>query len=90
MTTISGIFESKQGVMTDIGCYCYKVGYLTPDKSFPVVVCFDELTKNEKVECSEKLTVHGYYKTIKVEKQENNPCSTGEMEVFMVTSYNCE
>lgn len=90
LSTLSGIYESRQGVMANISCYCYKVGYLTTSDNMPIVVCFDELEKSDEVKCDGKMTVSGKFKKIKIQPEETNPCPEGEMEVFMVESYICE
>jgi len=88
--TLIGNYESLKGVMNEVSCYCYNVGYLTTNDNSKIVLCFDELKDVDKVNCSSKLTVTGYYKTKKITSSLNNPCPSGEMEIFIVTSFSCK
>jgi hypothetical protein len=61
--TLEGTFSSKQGVMHEISCYCYHVGFLqTVDNKY--VICFDRI-KLEKAPSCEKISVSGYFEKVK-------------------------
>jgi len=89
LITLVGTYESLQGVMNDISCYGYNIGYLTT-KDNEIVICFDEMKNVDKVVCDKKLTVKGNYKTVKVEENFNSPCPAGEREIFMVSEFSCD
>lgn len=86
--SLTGTFESKKGVMTDVSCYCYNVGYLNTGGE-QVAVCFDELPNSSdlKIECKGKMTVEGSLRSKSTES--NGPCPGGTMELFYVTKWTC-
>ncbi len=87
--TLKGKFQSLQGVMNDVSCYCFNVGYLTTQDGKEVVVCFDEI-KDANISCSDILVVTGNYKLVKITPEPTSPCPAGEREIFIVKDYKCE
>ncbi len=84
--TLSGTFESKQGVMTPLSCYCFNGGFLTTSDAKSIPVCFDNEANN--MDCK-KIRVTGYYKTMTNNPEPTSPCPKGEMTYFGVVSYTC-
>lgn len=87
--TVTGIFKSMKGVMTDLSCYCFASGYITQNNGVSIPVCFDELG-NLDVICNDELTVKGTFKVKKIVADKYNPCPSGEMEILYVKSYQCK
>lgn len=87
--SLTGAFESKMGVMHNISCYCFNVGFLETDAGEKVVVCFDKMEQEEKPKCS-TIQVKGYYETKKIESDSNSPCPGGERKIFYVNSFVCK
>jgi hypothetical protein len=86
--TLEGTFSSKQGVMHEISCYCYHVGFLqTVDNKY--VICFDRI-KLEKPPSCEKISVSGYFEKVKSSEKSGSPCPGGEQDVFFVTKFECK
>jgi len=83
----TGTYESKTGVMTDISCYCFQVGYFYADNGEKFIVCFPDGT--EEAACSENLKINGYFETVKIDPDDNSSCSAGEREIFYVTDFEC-
>lgn len=83
----TGSYESKTGVMTDISCYCFQVGYFTTDGGEEIVICFAD--GMEEASCSENLKIVGYFETVSINPDENSPCSSGDRELFHVTEFEC-
>ncbi len=85
--TYTGQYESKTGVMVDISCYCFQVGYFTATSGEELVICFH--TGTDEAPCSENLQIEGYFETKKIEPDNNSHCPAGNMELFYVTNYKC-
>ncbi|MBN2890227.1 MAG: hypothetical protein JXL97_00030 [Bacteroidales bacterium] len=82
-----GTYESKTGVMVDISCYCFQVGYFYANNGEEFVVCFPD--GMEEPSCSENLRIDGYFEVTQISPEETSPCSEGERELFYVTEYEC-
>ena len=75
--TLTGKLTSLQGVMDILGCYCYKVGYLTIENNSIINVCFDNLSKPEDLKSVSKVTLTGYYDNITINTDVSGNCTTG-------------
>lgn len=84
--TINGTFESKQGVMTPLSCYCFNGGFLTTSDDKHIPVCFEN--NNNIINC-QALSVTGFYKTVKNNPEPTSPCPKGEMTYFRVIRFKC-
>ena len=84
--TFTGTFKSTKGVMKPISCYCYNSGFLTTSDNQEIAVCFDN--ENIDITC-ESITIKGYFKKLINNPEPTSPCPKGEMEIFMVTAYEC-
>lgn len=82
-----GTYESKTGVMTDISCYCYQVGYFYATNGEDFVVCFPDGTQEPS--CSENVKIDGYFQYVEITPDNNSACSAGGMEIFHVTDFEC-
>ncbi|MBN2662325.1 MAG: hypothetical protein JXR68_01640 [Bacteroidales bacterium] len=82
-----GTYESKTGVMTDISCYCYQVGYFYATNGEDFVVCFPNGT--EEPMCYENVKIDGYFQYVEITPDNNSACSAGGMEIFYVTDFEC-
>ncbi|NVK65899.1 MAG: hypothetical protein HWE22_14995 [Flavobacteriales bacterium] len=78
--TITGSFQSVEGVMDRLSCFCYHSGYVTTEDGERIAVCFEET-----VESCPKITVTGYQTSKKI--SENGACSKGIMGYLKVQSY---
>lgn len=83
----TGTYDSKTGVMTDISCYCFQVGYFSADNGEEFPICFPDGT--DEASCSENLKIEGYFQLVEITPDNTSPCSAGEMEIFYVTSFEC-
>ena len=83
----TGTYDSKTGVMVDISCYCYQVGYFHAENGEEFAICFPN--KMEEANCSEKLEIEGYFESVKINPESTSPCQAGEQELFYVTDYRC-
>lgn len=86
--TLTGKYKSLKGVMNNLSCYCYDVGYLTTEAGKRIAVCFKDI-KSSEINCKNKLIVTGNFQTIKHNSGDNDPCPSGERKIFMVKSYSC-
>lgn len=77
--TLTGTFESKKGVMTELSLYCYNCGYLTTSDNNEIALCFEG---DEDIP-EGILTVTGNYATVSKDDKPNSQTK----EVFKVTSY---
>ena len=84
--TLSGTFESKQGVMTTLSCFCLNGGYLTTSAERQVPICIENQSAN--IDCK-TISVTGFYKTVKNNPEQTSPCKKGEMTYFKVVSFQC-
>jgi hypothetical protein len=84
--TLEGTFESKQGVMTPLSCYCYNSGYLTTATKKQIALCFDNDSDN--TDCK-TIRVTGFYTTVKNNPEPTSPCKQGEMSYFKVVRFKC-
>jgi hypothetical protein len=84
--TLNGTFESKQGVMTSLSCYCSNGGFLITSAEKQIPICFENNTTN--IDCK-TIIVTGFYKTIKNKPEPTSPCKQGEMTYFKVVSFKC-
>jgi hypothetical protein len=73
--------------MDPLSCYCYNGGYITTSSNEKIPICFSN--DDEDVPCK-NLEVSGNYKSIKIQPDSNNPCPSGEMNIFFVTKYTCK
>lgn len=83
---IEGIFESKQGVMTPLSCYCGNGGYVTTADGKQIAVCFEGLL--DAIPCK-KISIKGIYKTVTNSPEPTNPCPKGEMTYLKVLEFRC-
>lgn len=86
MLTFTGTYESKQGVMTPLSCYCGNGGYLTPKDEKRIAICFEG--NNDWMTCK-NMTITGFYKTIKNNPEPTSPCPKGEMTYLKVVTFKC-
>lgn len=84
--TITGTFDSKQGVMNRVSCFCYKSGYITTKEGKRYAVCFKQVNEEEII-CNGTISVKGHFKTIEIKS--NGACSAGKMEMLFAQSYRC-
>jgi hypothetical protein len=84
--TLNGTFESQQGVMTTLSCYCFNGGFLTTATEKQIPICFENNSDN--INCK-MINVTGFYKTVKNTPEPTSPCKKGEMTYFKVVSYKC-
>lgn len=93
VTSFTGIYSSKRGVMSPISCYGFNIGYLTlPIKeSSDVIICFDKLPggDNLNINCGNKVYVEGYYEN-KTISGGGGPCPAGTKKIFYVTKWSCK
>lgn len=82
-----GTYESKTGVMTDISCYCYQVGYFYATNGEDFVVCFPDGTQEPS--CSENIKINGYFQYEEITPDNKSACSAGGMKIFHVTDFEC-
>lgn len=87
VNTFRGKFRSTQGIKTAISCYCDNGGYLKTEAGETIAICLDGI--KAAVSC-EILEVKGQYITKSNDPEPENPCSQGQMEIFMVSSYQCK
>ncbi len=90
--TLTGVYQSVRGVMTDLSCYCYNCGTLKTENGESFNISFDAYDKahgETNIDC-QKITVTGKMTTVTVENNPNNPCPAGSNEVFVVTGFKCE
>lgn len=78
--TITGSFQSVEGVMDRLSCFCSFGGYITTETGKKMAVCFDE-----SVESCPKITVTGYQTSKQINGSE--ACSAGIMGYLKVQSY---
>ncbi len=83
-----GTYDSKKGIMNDISCYCFEVGFFVATSGEELVICFEEL--KEEASCSENLKITGYLKTVTISPENTSPCSAGKREIFYVTDFECQ
>lgn len=84
--TLTGDFQSMQGVMNPVSCYCGNPGYLTTPDGTKTAVCFEN---REDISCK-KITVTGKYVTKTVADDPNSPCPAGQKMVLQVSSWKCK
>ncbi|MBL0912899.1 MAG: hypothetical protein IBJ09_11060 [Bacteroidia bacterium] len=87
---LSGTFDSKRGIMHDISCYGFNIGFLSTTEA-KYVVCFDRLPNGSDIDvnCNEdQVWVEGYFET--KEAPSGGPCSAGTREIFYVTKWHCQ
>ena len=87
--TLEGVFTSKKGVMHNISCYCYNVGFLKTNKDEKLVICFDRMDTEDAPKCK-KLSVTGYFEMHTVKEGSNSPCPGGERNIFYVVEFECK
>ncbi len=85
----TGIYESFKGVMQPISCFCYETGYLTLENGEKIPICFDNLN-TDKIVSNSKISVKGKYEILKHAFKENDPCTEGEMKIFIVSEFKVE
>ena len=83
---LTGVYESKQGVMTPLSCYCGNGGYLTTSDEKRIAICFEG--NNDMISCK-NISVTGFYKTVKNNPEPTSPCKQGEMTYFKVVKFKC-
>ena len=86
MLELTGAYESKQGVMVPLSCYCGISGYLTTSNEKGIAVCFEG--NNNPIDCK-NITVTGFYKTVKNNPEPTSPCKQGEIRYFKVVKFKC-
>lgn len=87
--TITGKFTSKMGVMHNISCYCFNVGFIEVEGGDRVVVCFERMKLEDKPRCG-TIEVKGYYEKYTVEEDSKSPCPGGERNIFYANSFICK
>ena len=85
--TITGTFRSIKGVMNNLSCYCYNGGFVTTAEGTEISICLPN--ENAEIDCK-TVELTGHYETITIEPDGNSPCPAGELEVFMVSSFECK
>ncbi|MGQ3012681.1 MAG: hypothetical protein ACT6QS_03180 [Flavobacteriales bacterium] len=88
---LSGTFDSKRGVMDDISCFGFNIGYLATAGGDYYAVCFDRLPNGSDidVDCeAHKIWVEGYLEIR--EAPAGGPCRAGSREIFYVTKWHCQ
>ena len=84
--TLKGTYESKQGVMVALSCYCGNGGYLTTSDCKNIPVC---LESTDNVMDCKNIIVTGFYTTVKNNPEPTNPCKQGEMTYFKAVNFKC-
>lgn len=78
--SLTGSFQSVEGVMDRLSCFCSHGGYVTTEDGERIAVCFDET-----VESCPKITITGYQTSKKI--NDNGACTEGMMSYVKVQSY---
>ena len=83
-------FESKKGVMHQLSCHAYNIGYLSTDSKNKVIICFDRMENSENIEinCS-KISVTGNFEDHEIKNDENGVCSASKLSIFYVSEWKC-
>jgi|GEM_PF-1692358 len=87
---MSGVFDSKRGVMHRVSCYGYNIGEFVSDEVV-YIVCFDRLEGGEDLDinCKEdRIWVKGYFE--QKSAPSGGPCQQGTENVFYVTEWRCQ
>ena len=87
--TLTGQFESKQGVMTTLSCYCYEGGEVTTSKNEIINICLKGVENADDAQNCTKISVKGYYVNVTNDAKSNSSCPKGTMRYFKVISYEC-
>lgn len=84
-----GVYHSKKGVMHDISCYGYNIGFLTLDNGSEIVICFDKLKNSSDltIDCTNKISVSGVFEDIVIVN--NGACASGTRKIFYATEWKC-
>jgi hypothetical protein len=86
---IEGVFNSKKGVMHEISCHGYNIGFLKTNENTEVI-CFDKLDNSSdfEINCNSKIKVIGYFENHEV-LESNGPCTAGTRKIFYVEKWEC-
>lgn len=80
---LTGEFNSKRGVLSDISFVCFNSGYLTTDSGVSYPICLEE---NVDIKC-DKVKLFGSFNDVEInsEKLQNK-----KLRVFFVENFKCE